>query len=386
MTDRNGPWLSDRLRELGVDLAYTVVVGRPARRTSPRRCVPGRARASTSSLTSGGLGPTADDLTAEVVGRLPGPRDGASTRRSRPGSGAILEPLRARWPRPRPGRGARGEPQAGASCRRARRSSSRSAPRPASSCRPPRAATARPSSCSRGRRASCSRCGPPPRRTDGLRAPRSPARRPTASETLRLFGIPESEIAETLRVRRAARASTSTRSRSRPACGAARSRSSRATSRRPRPPTTRFEAVVRERHADTLFSDGRLDRRRAGRRGCCATAAGRSRPPSRAPAACSAGRLTELRGLLGLRPRRPRRLRRRGQGRARRRRPGAASRAHGAVSTEVAEALADGARARARRRRRRRDHRHRRARAAARRTSRWGSSASRSQHGRRATA
>ena len=43
---------------------------------------------------------------------------------------------------------------------------------------------------------------------------------------LRLFGIPESEIAETLRRRRARRASTSTRSRSRPACAAARSRSS----------------------------------------------------------------------------------------------------------------------------------------------------------------
>ncbi|HYY05736.1 MAG TPA: molybdopterin-binding protein, partial [Candidatus Limnocylindria bacterium] len=26
VADRNGPWLSDRLRELGVDLAYTVIV------------------------------------------------------------------------------------------------------------------------------------------------------------------------------------------------------------------------------------------------------------------------------------------------------------------------------------------------------------------------
>ena len=27
VADRNGPWLSDRLRELGVDHAHTVVVG-----------------------------------------------------------------------------------------------------------------------------------------------------------------------------------------------------------------------------------------------------------------------------------------------------------------------------------------------------------------------
>jgi len=27
VSDRNGPWLSERLRELGIDHAYTVVVG-----------------------------------------------------------------------------------------------------------------------------------------------------------------------------------------------------------------------------------------------------------------------------------------------------------------------------------------------------------------------
>ena len=27
VSDRNGPWLADRLRELGVDLAYTAIVG-----------------------------------------------------------------------------------------------------------------------------------------------------------------------------------------------------------------------------------------------------------------------------------------------------------------------------------------------------------------------
>ncbi len=27
VSDRNGPWLAERLRELGVDLAYTTIVG-----------------------------------------------------------------------------------------------------------------------------------------------------------------------------------------------------------------------------------------------------------------------------------------------------------------------------------------------------------------------
>src|ERR1700728_1977494 len=67
--DRNGPWLSDRLRELGVGLAHTIIVGaRP-------QAVDGALRFRAGGgleliLTSGGLGPTADDLTAEVVGRF----------------------------------------------------------------------------------------------------------------------------------------------------------------------------------------------------------------------------------------------------------------------------------------------------------------------------
>jgi len=66
VSDRNGPWLSDRLSELGVDHAYTVVVGDRAEDMD-------RALAFLASIgvdlivTSGGLGPTADDLTAETV-------------------------------------------------------------------------------------------------------------------------------------------------------------------------------------------------------------------------------------------------------------------------------------------------------------------------------
>jgi nicotinamide-nucleotide amidase len=67
--DRNGPWLADRLRELGVDLAYVTIVGdRPQDIGWALRFM--AERRIDLVLTSGGLGPTADDLTAAVVGRF----------------------------------------------------------------------------------------------------------------------------------------------------------------------------------------------------------------------------------------------------------------------------------------------------------------------------
>jgi nicotinamide-nucleotide amidase len=63
VSDRNGPWLADRLAELGVDLALTVIVGdRPADMEAALRFM--RELGMDLVLTSGGLGPTADDLTA----------------------------------------------------------------------------------------------------------------------------------------------------------------------------------------------------------------------------------------------------------------------------------------------------------------------------------
>ena len=71
VSDRNGPWVSERLGELGVDVTHIL-------------CVPDRAGDLEAALgflasqgvdlivTSGGLGPTADDLTAEVVARFAG--------------------------------------------------------------------------------------------------------------------------------------------------------------------------------------------------------------------------------------------------------------------------------------------------------------------------
>jgi competence/damage-inducible protein CinA C-terminal domain len=69
--DRNGPWLAERLREEGVDVAHVVVVGdRPA---DLREILAFLAGAGVDLIvTSGGLGPTADDLTAEVVGDFQG--------------------------------------------------------------------------------------------------------------------------------------------------------------------------------------------------------------------------------------------------------------------------------------------------------------------------
>lgn len=69
--DRNGPWLADRLLEAGVDLAHIAIVGdRPGDLEGALRFM--ASEGFDVVLTSGGLGPTADDLTAEVVARFQG--------------------------------------------------------------------------------------------------------------------------------------------------------------------------------------------------------------------------------------------------------------------------------------------------------------------------
>jgi nicotinamide-nucleotide amidase len=71
ISDRNGPWLSERLFEVGVDASVIQIVGdRPADLESALRYM--AAEGVALVVTSGGLGPTADDLTAEVVGRFTG--------------------------------------------------------------------------------------------------------------------------------------------------------------------------------------------------------------------------------------------------------------------------------------------------------------------------
>jgi competence/damage-inducible protein CinA-like protein len=71
VADRNGPWLAEQLRRLGVDIAHVVVVG--DRPTDLRHTLEFLAGLGLDLvLTSGGLGPTADDLTAEIVGEFQG--------------------------------------------------------------------------------------------------------------------------------------------------------------------------------------------------------------------------------------------------------------------------------------------------------------------------
>jgi nicotinamide-nucleotide amidase len=71
VTDRNGPWISERLADLGVEVAEITVVGdRAEDLEGALRHM--REQGLDLIVTSGGLGPTADDLTAEVVGRFAG--------------------------------------------------------------------------------------------------------------------------------------------------------------------------------------------------------------------------------------------------------------------------------------------------------------------------
>ncbi|MBX9982547.1 MAG: competence/damage-inducible protein A [Mycobacterium sp.] len=69
--DRNGPWLADRLLELGVELAHITICGdRPADIEAQLRFLADQG--VDLIITSGGLGPTADDMTVEVVARFCG--------------------------------------------------------------------------------------------------------------------------------------------------------------------------------------------------------------------------------------------------------------------------------------------------------------------------
>jgi competence/damage-inducible protein CinA-like protein len=96
ISDRNGPWLSERLREVGVDAAMIEIVG-----DRPEDLLAGlefMAREEMALIvTSGGLGPTADDLTAEIVGRFSGRQmvlDSPLEERI----AEILRPMTRRWP------------------------------------------------------------------------------------------------------------------------------------------------------------------------------------------------------------------------------------------------------------------------------------------------
>jgi nicotinamide-nucleotide amidase len=198
VSDRNGPWLAERLRELGVDLAYTTIVGdRPEDMRAALEFM--AARELDVIVTSGGLGPTADDLTAEVVGAFQGREmvldEALSERIAR-----IVAPLMKRWPNI--------DPDAIAQANRKQAT----IPRGASVLEPVGTApglVVPPAAGAPAPAATVVVLPGPPRELQPMwgQALESQALRAALAgatvyrqHTLRLFGIPESEIAETLRV------------------------------------------------------------------------------------------------------------------------------------------------------------------------------------------
>jgi nicotinamide-nucleotide amidase len=250
VSDRNGPWLAERLRELGVDLAFTSIVGdRREDMEAALRFMAGQGMDVV--LTSGGLGPTADDLTAEVVGTFQG-REMVLDQSLEEAIALIVAPLAKRWPN---------------LDREAIRASNRK-----QATIPAGATVLAPVGTAPGLVVPPSRNGGgptvvvlpgPPRElrpmwgaaveTEALRDALAGATT-YHQRTLRMFGIPESEIALTLREAEAEgvdlgalevttclkRGEVEVVTRYEPSAQEA---------------YDAFERVLRERHADTLFSD-----------------------------------------------------------------------------------------------------------------------------------
>jgi nicotinamide-nucleotide amidase len=96
ISDRNGPWLSERLTEIGVEPAMIqVVADRPADLVAALEFM--RDEGMALIVTSGGLGPTADDLTAELVGRFC-EREMILDAELEQRIADILAPMMQRWP------------------------------------------------------------------------------------------------------------------------------------------------------------------------------------------------------------------------------------------------------------------------------------------------
>jgi nicotinamide-nucleotide amidase len=343
VSDRNGPWLADRLRELGVDLAHIAIVG--DRREDMLAALQFMADQGMSLvLTSGGLGPTADDLTAEVVGRFQ-ERAMVLDEPLEERIAEILRPLAERWP--------------DLDMEAIRESNRKQAVIPEGSTILEPIGTA-PGLVVPPRRPGEGPTvvvlpGPPrelqPMFTAAVQAGKLREALEGATEyrqrMLRLFGIPESEIAETLRAAERdgielerleittclRRGEVEVVTRYEPADAAV---------------YEAFEQVVRDRHADTLFSDDgtSVDQQVA------ALLRGKDDEPARTIAVAESctggllsGRLTELPGSSDYV---------RGGVVAYSNAVKVASAGvpvelidnHGAVSSEVAEALARGARER----------------------------------------
>jgi nicotinamide-nucleotide amidase len=253
VSDRNGTWLAGQLLELGVELAHTTIVGdRPEDMRAALEFM--ASQQIDLVITSGGLGPTADDLTAEVVGRFQGREmflDEALSERI----AEIVAPLMKRWPNI--------DPQAIVDANRKQAT----VPQGAEVLEPVGTApglVVAPAEANGG--PTIVVLPGPPRelqpmwaaalQTDGLRAAIAGAT-VYRQRTMRLFGIPESEIAETLRIAE------------RDGIDLSRIEVTTCLKRGEVEVVTRFEpaeepvydafvGLVRERHGETLFSeDGR---------------------------------------------------------------------------------------------------------------------------------
>jgi nicotinamide-nucleotide amidase len=344
VSDRNGPWLADRLHELGVELALTVIVGdRPADMREALQFMADQGMDLV--LTSGGLGPTADDLTADVVGRFQG-REMVLDEQLQERIAEILAPLAKRWPN--------------LDQEAIRAGNRKQATIPAG------ATVLAPVGTAPGLVvAPCNGDGPtivvlpgPPRELQPMwqDAVNTGALRGALKEavsyrqgTLRMFGIPESEIAETLRV--AERAGVPL----------GRLEITTCLKRGEVEVVTRFEAqdedayealvaLIRERHTDTLFSeDGSTVDQQVARLLRDGRGAGGGPRTIVVAESCTGGllaaRLTELPGasdyFKGAIVAYSDELKE-----AEVDVPAELIGAHGAVSGEVAQALADGARSR----------------------------------------
>jgi nicotinamide-nucleotide amidase len=93
--DRNGPWIADRLLELGVELAHITICGdRPGDIAAALRFLADEG--VDLIVTSGGLGPTADDMTVAVVSEFCG-RELVLDDQLEEKIATILKRLRARY-------------------------------------------------------------------------------------------------------------------------------------------------------------------------------------------------------------------------------------------------------------------------------------------------
>ena len=249
VSDRNGPWLSERLSELGIDLAEIEIVGdRPEDMRAALAFMAGQGLDLV--VTSGGLGPTADDLTAEVVGTFQGREmvlDEALSERI----AQIVAPLMKRWPNI--------DPEAVAEANRKQAT----VPVGAEVLEPVGTAPGLVVRPAQGAAPVIVVLPGPPRElqpmwgtalaTEGMREVLARAD-DYRLQTLRLFGIPESEIAETLRV--AERDGVDMSALEVTTCL---KRGEIEIVTRYEPPGEGayrdFAEIVRERHAETLFSD-----------------------------------------------------------------------------------------------------------------------------------